>query len=278
MYRKPFIDIYLKNGFDFDEAKSEVDFVLDVLFNYSYKDFMLSKKLKDWQRDKLVKIIQERVSTRKPIQQIIGQAYFCARKFFVNEYTLIPRPETEILVKNVLELASKYDKPKILDIGCGTGCIALTCVMENKNITADAIDVSEQALEISQKNALFHNILERINFFKSDLFENVGKKYDIIVSNPPYIPLKDKENLQTEVRNFDPELALFTEDEKGIEFYEKIISKAKNYLNDSGFLAFEIGINQAKDITLLIEKFGCKLIKIEKDFNNIERVIIAQKI
>ncbi len=277
MYRKPFIDMYLKNGFDFDEAKSEVDFALDILFNYTYKDFMLSKSLEDWQKIKLRKIIQQRVSSRKPIQQLLGQAYFFGRRFFVNEYTLIPRPETELLVKNVLELALNYNAPQILDIGSGTGCIALTCVLENDKLTADSVDISPQAIEMSKKNALFHNVLKRVNFFESDLFENINKKYDIIVSNPPYIPLKDKKNLQIEVKDFDPKLALFSKDEKGLEFYEKIISKAGGYLEDKGYVLFEMGFGQARDIKTLFEQYEFNTVKIEKDFNSIERVIVAQK-
>ena len=106
MYRKAFIDLYLKNGFDFNEAKSEVDFALETLFNYTYKDFMLEKKLQDWQIAKLNKVIEERVTTHRPLQQIIGQAFFYGRRFFVNEHTLIPRPETELIV----EQANKFIK------------------------------------------------------------------------------------------------------------------------------------------------------------------------
>ena len=116
-----------------------------------------------------------------------------------------------------------------------------------------------------------------ISFFKSDLFENVTEKYDIIVSNPPYIPLKDKESLQIEVKNYDPELALFTKDGLGIEFYDKIVTKAKEYLLPDGYLAFELGINQASLVSDLLQKHNFSSIEIYKDYNSIERVIICKK-
>lgn len=277
MYRKVFINTYLKNGFSFDEAKSEVDFALETLFNFTYKDFMLGKALESWQITKLEKVIDERTKTHRPIQQIIGQAYFYGRRFFVDEYTLIPRPETELLVDKVLEISKEISNPKILDIGTGSGCIPLTLILQNKDITAHALDISSEALETAKRNALFHNVLNNISFFKSDLFSNVDEKYDIIVSNPPYIPLKEKENLQIEVKNYDPESALFTKDDLGIEFYDKIVTKAKDYLLPNGFLAFELGINQSALVSDLLQKNNFSSIQIFKDYNSIDRVIISQK-
>ena len=277
MYRKVFINTYLKNGFSFDEAKSEVDFALETLFNFTYKDFMLGKSLESWQIAKLEKVLDERTKTHRPIQQIIGQAYFYGRRFFVDEYTLIPRPETELLVDKVLEISKKISNPKILDIGTGSGCIPLTLILENNNVSVDAVDVSSETLETAKKNALFHNVLNNIHFFKSDLFSNVNDKYDIIVSNPPYIPLKEKENLQVEVKNYDPGLALFTKDDLGIEFYDKIVTKANDYLLPNGFLAFELGINQSALVSDLLQKNNFSSIQIFKDYNSIDRVIISQK-
>ncbi len=277
MYRKAFIDVYLKHGFSFDEARSEIDFALDTLFNYGYKDFMLGKSLEQWQTAKLNKVIEERVLTHRPIQQIIGQAFFYGRKFFVDKYTLIPRPETEILVKEVLNISQNIFNPKILDIGTGSGCIPVTLLLENSNIIADAIDISTEAVETAKKNALFHNIQNNLNIYKSDLFENVTLKYNIIVSNPPYIPLKDKDTLQIEVRDFDPPNALYTKDENGIEYYEKIIKQSDKFLLPNGFLAFEIGQNQAEIVSILLKEYNFTIKNIVQDMNNIARVIIAQK-
>lgn len=276
MYRKIFTDKYIKNGFSFEEAVSETDFLLEALFGYTYKEFMLGKALEKWQIDKLKKIITERVTTHKPIQQIIGTAYFYGRKFFVNENTLIPRPETEILVSKVLELAKNYKSPVILDIGTGTGCIPITLVLENNNIKADAIDISDTAIETARKNALFNNVFGNISFIKSDLFENITGKYNIIVSNPPYIPLRDKDELQIEVKDYDPAIALFTKDEYGIEFYEKIIKKSEEYLLNGGYIAFELGINQSEAVYDLLKENNFCEIEITKDYNNTDRVIVGK--
>ena len=277
MYRKVFIDEYLKHGFDLEEAKAEVNFACEILFNYKYKDFILDKKLEKRQINGLKKIISERIQTHRPISQIIGQSFFYGRRFFVNEHTLIPRSETEILVSKVLELAKEFHNPKILEIGTGSGCIALTLILENPDTEVHAIDISEYALETAKKNAILHNISSNINFFKSDIYENVTDKYNIIVSNPPYIPLKDKETLQIEVRDFEPALALFAGDEAGIEFYKKIIDKAANYLHNGGYIALEHGINQAGKISNLLKEQKFSWIKQIKDFNNIERIILSKK-
>jgi release factor glutamine methyltransferase len=276
MYRKSFIDIYLKNGFDFDEAKNEVDFALDTLFHFTYKEYMLDKTLEAWQISKMNKVIEERVTTRRPIQQIIGQAFFYGRRFFVNEFTLVPRPETELLVSTALDLVKNIENPKVLDIGTGTGCIPLTLAMENKNLVADSVDISKDAIETAKKNALLHNVFGRVNFIESDLFENVQDDYHLIISNPPYIPLKDKESLQIEVRDYDPPTALFTKDEDGIEFYEKIISEAQNYLLPNGYLAFELGINQYTLVEKLLKDNNYTDIQVIRDYNSIERIITAK--
>lgn len=277
MYRKPFINKYLEFGFEFDEARSEVDFALDILFNYSYKDFMLGKALLDWQITKLWHVIKERVTTRRPMQQIVGQAYFCSKKFFVNEHTLIPRPETEILVDETIKIAKNIENINILDIGTGTGCIPISISLACPNAIIESVDISNEALKTAKKNALLHNVHDKINFYNSNLFENIEKNYDIIVSNPPYIPLKDKDTLEVEVKNFDPYNALFTNDEDGIEFYEKIIITGKDFLLHDGYILFELGINQAQKVADIFEKYNFKILKIVKDLNEIERVIIAKK-
>ena len=277
MYRKIFIDKYLKNKFDFEEAVSEVDFALETLFNFTYKDFMLGKKLEKWQLAKITSVIDERVSTRRPIQQIIGQANFCSFHFFVNASTLIPRPETEILVEEALKIAKENNLTKVLDIGTGSGCIPISMVLKDKNITAHAVDISKDALETAKRNALLHNVYEKIKFYQSDVFDEVEEKFDIIISNPPYIPLKDKDTLQIEVKDYDPPSALFTNDDDGIEFYEEIISNAKAFLLPNGYLIFELGKGQHEKVSALLKMYGFREIKIIKDLNSIERVIISQK-
>ena len=277
MYRKKFIEEYIKNNFTFEEARSEVDYALDVLFNYTYKDYMLGKSLADWQIIKLEKVINERINTSKPIQQITGQAYFYGRKFFVNEYTLIPRPETELVVKEVLKICEKENNiKKILDIGSGTGCIGITLALENPNLEIKAVDVCSEALEISKKNALIHNVNNKIEFIKSDIYQNIDSKFDVIVSNPPYIPLKDKPHLQKEVRDWENPQALYTQDEFGTEFYEKILKNAGEHILNGGYVVFEIGLGQAERVTELIKSAGMALQSVVKDMNSIERVVVGK--
>ena len=277
MYNSSLIQQYLDNNFDIYEAKNEIAFALDILFGYTPKDFIMGKKLSKKEEKALNKIINERTKTKRPIQQIIGSAFFYGRKFYVNKYTLIPRPETEILVSEVIKLSKQIKFPKVLDIGTGTGCIPIILCLENPTIKAHSVDISPEALSVANKNIFLHNINNRVTIFQSDLFEKINEKYNIIVSNPPYIPKKDKASLQIEVRDYDPELALFTNDDKGIEFYEKIISSAEKFLEKDGFLCFEIGIYQSPIISILLKSNGYNNIKVIKDLNKIDRVIIAQK-
>jgi len=273
MYFKPFLDIYYSGGFSFSEARSEISFALEILFDYTYKDFLLGKTLEKSQKIKAENIFKERIKSRKPIQQLLSRTFFYGRRFFVNEFTLIPRPETELLVKTVLDAACRFENPKLLDIGTGSGCIGITLLLENKKIKADMSDISMPALKTAEKNAQLYNTLERAEFIHSDLFKNINKKYDIIVSNPPYIPIKDKQTLQIEVRDFDPETALFTSDNDGIEFYEKIINDAPLFLTQGGMLFFELGAGQSRKVKKLLEKAEFHNTAVLKDFSRIERVI-----
>ena len=192
-------------------------------------------------------------------------------RFLVNENVLIPRPETEILVKECSKLISKDSK--VLDIGTGTGCIAIE-ISKLTGAEVDAVDISEHAVELAKKNAQKHNV--NCNFYVSDLFCNVKNKYDLIVSNPPYIPISQKDTLSLTVKNFEPDIALFTKDEFGTEFYEKIIKSSVTFLNNGGYLAFELGISQFGHVEKLLKQQDFSNIKFFKDLDNIERVTIAQ--
>jgi len=275
MYLKSFLDAYSSNGFSLQEARSEISFALDVLFNFTYKDFLLDRELSDAQIEQAQAVFDERTSLKKPIQLILGQAYFLGRRFFTDKYTLIPRPETELLVTEVLVLSKQFKNPEILDIGTGTGCIGISLMLENPEIKADMSDIQLNALKTAQKNAVFHKVSDRAGFIQSDLFTNIEKKYDIIVSNPPYIPLKDKENLQLEVKQYEPSAALFAKDELGLEFYEKIITDAPRFLKNKGAIGFELGIKQAEAVKNLLKNNGFSNIEIKKDFNSIDRIITA---
>lgn len=275
MFRKKLISSYLGKGFEREEAISEIDFVFEIVANVTSKDILMGKSIDSKFEQEISNIVDERVNTKRPIQQILGQAYFMGERFFVNEYTLIPRPETEILVLECLKLISEQET-KILDIGTGSGCIPVSIAKRAKNSKITAVDICENAIKAAQRNAALHNVETQIEFKKSDLFLNIDDKFDIIISNPPYIPVAEKPNLQSEVRDFEPENALFAYDENGIEFYKKIIEESVNYLLKDSCLLFELGINQSILVKELMIKAGFSSIKLIKDLDGIDRVIVGQ--
>lgn len=276
LQKKDLIAIYTNNGFSFDEANIEIDFAIEILCGISSKDLLMGIMPDRNDIEKLCEIVQRRVSTREPIAQILGNSFFMGYKFEVSKDTLIPRPETELLVNKAVEIIKMNGFEQILDIGTGTGCVACMIAKQTKAQVL-GVDISNGALKIALNNAMHLDLMNRALFRKSDLFSKIRpeEKYDMIVSNPPYIPLSEKENLQIEVRDFEPESALFTSDELGIEFYEKIITQAKNYLNDGGYVLFELGVGQAQLVKVIFEDNGFSDVQIWNDVTGIERTICA---
>ena len=268
-----------KIGISQSEATLETGILLNFVFEITKKDLILDpeKELADEKLEVFNALIQRRVKEKIPVQYLTNKAFFMGEEFYVDENVLIPRPETEILVEEVLKLVNKNNL-KILDIGTGSGCIACMIAKHLKEVKVFACDISQKALKVAKLNAEKLGVKEKITFINSDLFENVDAKdkFDIIVSNPPYIPLHEKQNLQPEVVLHEPHQALFAEDEKGLAFYEKLASHAKYRLNKNGCLAVEIGIYQSTDAVKIFEKACFKEIKIIKDYNQIERVIVAK--
>jgi len=272
----------LKEGGIFSsEAIAETDILLNFVFGVAKKDIILNpeKVLEAEKLETFNSLINRRIKEKIPVQYLTNEAFFMGEEFYVDENVLIPRPETEILVEEVLKLVSK-NNAKIIDIGTGSGCIA--CMIA-KNLEAASIfasDISEKALKIAELNAERLGVKDKITFINSDIFENIddNENFDVIVSNPPYISILEKQNLQSEVVLHEPHLALFAEDNKGIFFYEKLAFQAKDRLNKNGYLAVEIGIYQADDVVKIFENAHFKEIQIIKDFNNIERVVIGKLI
>lgn len=272
-----------------NEAQIESDILIQQVFGLSKIDIFSNpdKKISKDLIDKFNFNLKRRIEEKIPVQYLINKAIFMGREFYVDENVLIPRPETEILVKEVLKLIKQKQNPNIIDIGTGSGCIAcmlaiLTNSREESSELRDnrkiiASDISEKALEIAKQNAKSLEVFEKINFIHSDILADIEQTFDIIVSNPPYIPIREKENLQKEVSKHEPELALFAEDEKGISFYEKLIKQSTTKLNIEGYLALEIGINQSQYIIDILRKYNFDDIKVIKDFADIDRFIIAKK-
>lgn len=270
------VKILTDSGIEQNEANIEVKMLIEHFADFGIKDIIMGKKL-DAEKLKIVKEKAElRARTRRPIQHIIGFADFMGEKFIVNKNVLIPRDETEILVRKAIELINQNGFKTALDVGTGSGCIACM-IAKYTDCQIIGLDISSDALNTALDNASRLNLFNKAIFRKSDIFSNVkpGEKFDIIVSNPPYIPPSEKINIQTEVK-FDPETALFTKDDKGLEFYEKITKNAPLILNDGGYLIFEIGIEQAKDVCKLLKDNNFKNIEVIKDLAGIERVIAGQ--
>lgn len=268
------VKILTSAGIEQSEANAEVKMLIEHFCGYSALDIVMGKRLDEGKLSIVKEKAQLRARTRMPIQQILGFAYFMGDKFKVSKDTLIPRDETEILARKAIDVINKNNLKSALDIGTGTGILACTIAKYTLS-KSTALDVSDNALKIAEENIKNLDLSEKVKTLKSNLFEKVSEKYDLIVSNPPYIPLSEKATIQKEV-TFDPDLALYTKDEKGLEFYEKISKNAKNHLNKNGYLLFEMGLGQSEDIKQTLEQEGYKNIQIEKDLAGIDRVIIAQ--
>lgn len=273
-FRKRLFELYKTNNFSDSEALAEIDFSIELISGSTKKELVLGKELSEEHKSLITKAIERRVKTREPLAHIIGKTYFMDEVFIVSKDTLIPRPETELLVRKSLELIENNRCKQVLDLGTGSGCIA--CMLAKlTDAQILGVDISKDALNIALDNAMNMELMNKALFRKSDFFSNIQEKYDLIISNPPYIPKKEKNTLQYEVCFYEPELALFTEDEHGIENYEKIISQSHNYINPSGHLVFELGIGQSVLVRDLLEFYGYKNIEIIKDLSGIDRVISA---
>lgn len=223
------------------------------------------------------KDIQKHAETGVPVQHLIGSEEFYGRTFKVNEHVLIPRPETEEVVQEAIQRAQKAGKPlRIADIGTGSGIIAITLALELKNAKVIAIDLSEHALEVAKENARQHEAA--IAFMHGSFLEpiiNAGEQLDMIVSNPPYIPYVERSQLSQTVTNFDPEMALFAEN-NGLAAYEAIIAQAKEILNPGGMLVFEIGHDQGETVPAIIQTvFPDAEVETRQDINGKDRIVTA---
>jgi len=279
--RKNAVFELIKNGISQNEALIEVDMMLQHFLGIEKKDLFSCKDIiiDDIKVDKLNSAIKKRIKENIPVQYLINKAFFMGKEFFVNKDVLIPRPETELLVEEVISILKKFEKnsePQILDIGTGSGCIACMIAKLFPASRITAVDISHNALEVAQKNAINIGVGEKIIFKYSDICSKVTSKYDVIVSNPPYIPISEEKTLQREVLCHEPHIALFSYDEKGIDFYRKIACEGKTFLNIGGYLAFEVGYSQSYDVENLLKQLGYKVLKVVRDFCGIDRVIISQ--
>lgn len=211
-----------------------------------------------------------------PVQYVIGTCWFSNFEFKVNKHVLIPRPETEELVKLINAGYQNFKSLNVLDIGTGSGCIPVTIKKTNPSFDVSAIDISTAAIEMAQSNAKTHSV--EIKFIEMDFLNNLGwntlEKYDIIVSNPPYIPESDKTSMKANVLNFEPNQALFVPIERPLLFYESIMQFGKTHLNVSGKIFMEIHASFGKEIEVLFKENGYD-VEVRKDMYGKDRFAVA---
>ena len=232
----------------------------------------LSEQLSKENEEKYFSLIEKHIEEDVPLSHLVGFEYFYDRKYKVTKDVLSPRMETEELIYKVIEYvkATNRNNLKILDLCTGSGIIAITLKKELEQVSVYIIasDISEKAIEVAKENAQNHNA--DIRFIQSDIFNNIDDKFDIIVSNPPYIDRKDEVTMQDNVLKYDPHLALFAEEE-GMYFYRKIIEQANDYLDENGVIFFEIGYDQKDKIIKLADMNGYSG-EVYKDINDRDRM------
>lgn len=268
-----FFKTELMDYFPEQEINSMLYVVLDKTFDIRKKDVLLdSNRL--FSESELLKIIYivKDLKKHKPLAYILGEWEFYGLPFKVNEHTLIPRPETEELVQLILD-ENNNENASILDIGTGSGCIAVALKKNRPKSLVIAFDVSKQALETAKNNALLNDVT--IHFQEIDILipQELKNNYDIIVSNPPYIPLKDINEMDKNVTDFEPHLALFVEDNNPLIFYKAIAEFAKKHLTNHGKLYVEIHEKLGNEVKALFELIGFKEVVIVKDINEKDRIV-----
>jgi release factor glutamine methyltransferase len=256
------------------EAKTEIESTIYLLFEKKWQltrtHILAEKKTTVTWMD--VEPYIHRINTHEPIQYILGEADFYGRPFFVNPSVLIPRPETELLVQEIINHTKSYKAPlTILDIGTGSGCIAISLALE-LNCNATAMDVSLNALTVARENAA--RLKATVNFSKTDILkEQLPERYDIIVSNPPYISLAEKQSMKRNVLDYEPHTALFPVGDDTLIFYKTITTKAQKALNTGGSLWFEINEHYAKEICEIMKASGFESVTVLKDWSGKNRVV-----
>ena len=262
------------------------------VYNYNLDSELLLANTLNITREKVLINLQSKISLndfdyykrlilrrykKEPIAYILKKKEFWKNLFFVNKNVLIPRPETELIVDEILSITEITSRKKILDIGTGTGCIIISIIKERPNFHATALDISKKAINIAKFNAKMHHLLNKIKFINIDVDKFQHNKYDFIVSNPPYIKKFDLKRLDVDVKNFEPHIAL----EAGVDGFrdiKKLIKKSKKLLKMSGKLIFEVGERQRDYTKYLLNKNGFYINKIRNDLKSMPRVIISTKL
>lgn len=276
----------LKNSYNLLSSASQT-YKLDteVLLAYVLKkknrlDLFLNIKeeLNNEERDKFEDFINQRIS-KKPISKIINQKSFWNFDLDVSKKVLIPRPETEVLIEMVTKEINKKKNLKFFDIGCGSGCISISLLEHYKKSVGTGIDISKDAILNTKTNLSNYNLINRIKLLRKNIFiYKSDKKFDLIISNPPYLKLSDYINLDPGIKKYEPKVALIGDNKEGLRFYKEIIKKFKNNIKLNGYFAFEIGDNQFMQINKLLILNGFIVVSKYKLINNQIRCMLAKKV
>jgi release factor glutamine methyltransferase len=235
------------------------------------------KELLNSEQTRIFQNLIERRKKGEPVAHLINKKEFWKDEFFVNKDVLIPRPDTELIIEQVLKIYSKNSQFQVLDIGTGSGCILLSILRERPNFYGTGIDISKKSINVSKLNAKQLNLTSRVKFFHSSVDNFKIGKYDIIVSNPPYIKLLNLKYLEKDVISFEPKLAL-SGGFDGFSEIRKVISKTKTLIKKNGKFILEIGFNQKNKVKQILKDEGFYVNKAIKDYGNNDRCIISTKI
>ena len=262
------------------KEESLARFLLMYMLDENSQQFTnnISEQISKEKEELYFSLIDKHIEENMPLSHLAGFEYFYDRKFKVTKDVLSPRMETEELIYKVIEYIKSINKNniKILDLCTGSGIIGITLrkELESKSLKVVASDISEEALKVAKENAIMNEA--EVKFIQSDIFEDINEKFDIIVSNPPYIAYNDKITMEDNVLNYDPHLALFAE-EDGMYFYREIVENSKEYLNKDGMIFFEIGYDQREKILKLANENEFKA-EVYKDINGRDRMAILERI
>jgi len=248
----------------------DVDFIVAEVLGVKRTELPLISEITEEQEIEIKRVADERLKNI-PVEKIFQKAYFYGLEFKVNENVLSPRPESELIVDLAIKYIQENGYKEVLDLCTGSGCLAIS-VKKNANVNMMASDVSAKALQIAKENAKKNEV--EINFVKSDMFENINSKFDLIISNPPYIDTDEIQNLDEEVKNHDPLIALDGGD-MGLKFYNVIHDNLRKYLNENGMIIMEIGEDQKNLLISLFNDFN--LVDAVVDYAGNDRILIFKK-
>ncbi len=279
MFENPaeYIRNQLNETFSLGEIRTFTRLILEEVCNLSFSEIASCKfnDLSDNKKQNIISIVK-RLQNNEPIQYILGNTEFYGLTLKVTSSVLIPRPETEELVEWIL-LETTQPNPNILDIGTGSGCIAITLAKKIDNATVEAWDVSREALNVAKENATINHVT--VNFLEVDALKPLqeNQRFDIIVSNPPYIREMERKTMSSNVLDYEPQLALFVPDNKALIFYNRIADIALQQLNSDGWLYFEINHAKGAEVVQLLKEKGFVNVELKKDISKNDRMVRAMK-